>query len=89
MTGNGNYKLRRVAMHMRKPFSMSARPPSGFGEDTTPYFEKKACDARRERLETETEILALEGTVLAKHVLGVLGWANYQSYENDLVGLLG
>ena len=41
-------------------------PTTAFGEDTKPYFEKKVRDARRESIETEAEIVALEAAILAK-----------------------
>ena len=41
-------------------------PTTGFGEDTRPYFEKKARDARRESREVEAEIVALKATIFAK-----------------------
>src|SRR5262249_51212098 len=41
-------------------------PPTAFGEDTTPYFEKKVHDARRESTEVEALVAALEAAILAK-----------------------
>jgi len=41
-------------------------PPSGFGEDTTPYFEKKVRAARRTIGALEAELLRLEASLAAK-----------------------
>jgi hypothetical protein len=41
-------------------------PPTGFGEDSTPYFEKRVRDARREIIELKDNIDVLEAVILAK-----------------------
>ena len=41
-------------------------PPSGFGEDTTPYFEKKGRDAAREIRTLTADIVQLEAAIGAK-----------------------
>jgi len=41
-------------------------PPSGFGEDTTPYFEKRARDAGREVQTLEVDVARLEAAIAAK-----------------------
>jgi hypothetical protein len=41
-------------------------PPSGFGEDTTPYFEKRARDAGKKIAELERSITLLQAAIDAK-----------------------
>jgi hypothetical protein len=41
-------------------------PPSGFGEDTRTYFEKKARDARRQIAELAESVARLQETIDAK-----------------------
>ena len=41
-------------------------PPSAFGEDTTPYFEKRTRDARRKSHELEVSIAGLQAAIAAK-----------------------
>ncbi len=41
-------------------------PPSAFGEDTTPYFERKVRDARKEIARIEIEITQLKPIIVAK-----------------------
>jgi hypothetical protein len=55
----------RDLQHARAILHIGA-PPSAFGEDTTPYFEKRARDARSRIKELEPDISLLRSAVAAK-----------------------